>query len=101
MERRCPTKSPVEYMSYSALFQEFAAAANSPYSERQNLDFLHDFPLHRKQRSAPVAEAAGPDESPAGLNTQRYTYNREGTIEMPKRTLACCEISAQKRSVPR
>ncbi len=73
-------------MTYAAVFQEFVAVSDSHYSfERLNLDFLHDIPLHRGQRSAPVAEATGPDESPASLNTNRYTYNREGTIEMEAR----------------
>ncbi|MBV9504671.1 MAG: hypothetical protein JO323_06660 [Acidobacteriia bacterium] len=78
--------SDILHLDYSAVFQEFAAVNDSRYSfQRLNLDFLHDIPLHRKQRSAPVVQSAGPDESPASLETNRFTYNRQGTVELEAR----------------
>ena len=69
-------------LNYSATMQEFVAVSESQYSfGRLNLDFNHDIPLYRNQRSMPPRPNVGPDESPDVLvNPQRFTRNREGSV---------------------
>src|SRR5579863_1214622 len=69
-------------LNYSATVQEFVAISDSQYSfGRLNLDFAHDIPLYRNQKSMPSKPDVGPDESPDVLvNPQRFTRNREGSI---------------------
>jgi hypothetical protein len=69
-------------LNYSATMQEFVAVSDSQYSfGRLNLDFTHDIPLYRNQRSIPPRPNVGPDESPDVLvNPQRFTRNREGSV---------------------
>jgi len=69
-------------LNYSATMQEFVAVSDSQYSfGRLNLDFNHDIPLYRNQRSIPPRPNVGPDESPEILvSPQRFTRNREGSI---------------------
>jgi hypothetical protein len=69
-------------LNYSATIQEFVAVSDSQYSfSRLNLDFNHDIPLYRNQRSMPARPNVGPDESPDVLvRPQRFTRNREGSI---------------------
>ncbi len=68
-------------LNYSATMQEFAALSSSQYTfGRLTLDFNHDIPLYRNQRSVPARPDVGPDQSPAVLTTPRFTRNREGSI---------------------
>ena len=71
------------HLNYSATIQEYIALSDSQYSfQRLNLDFSHDIPLYRKQRSASANEATGPDASPKSLEQPRFTHNREGNINL-------------------
>ena len=69
------------HLNYSAILRQFSAVSDSRYSfQRLTLDFNHEIPLYRRMRRASPAEAVGPDESPASLESPRYTRNREGSI---------------------
>jgi hypothetical protein len=71
------------HLNYSAILRQFTAVSESRYSfQRLTLDFNHEIPLYRHMRRISPAEAVGPDESPASLESPRYTRNREGSITL-------------------
>jgi hypothetical protein len=75
-------------LDYTAVFQEFAAPANTTYSfNRLDLDFSHTIWLYGRSGATSQFAQYGPDGSKEALQNHAYVRNLSGSVNLEARLL--------------